>query len=288
MGMKALPGSEGRILQQKPGTAYWESTASPIPSPPPATTPRQLCSNTPHRPAPKANADKHCAIESKHHPFLAPGSILRSVWGFGERPSENTTPSSGTHIILQRVSTAPGLFSHAVPHSHSSPPLGSAGVTGGRGVPSGTASDTPAWGCSLGAVSLRGDARVMKTDEAILFSAFLGSIAETAEGLDMGWGLGGEKIKKKKKKAERNVPALQQCGVPVAAAVLQPQPASSSPSWIGNKERASLPHVTAINSLMPGGARAPGEHLAAGSMCSPQNLPFSPKHSLPIPTFCKH
>lgn len=85
-------------------------------------------------------------------------------------------------------------------------------------MPSGTASDTPAWGCSLGAVSLRGDARVMKTDEAILFSAFLGSIAETAEGLDMGWGLGGEKIKKKKKKAERNVPALQQCGVPVAAA----------------------------------------------------------------------
>lgn len=79
-------------------------------------------------------------------------------------------------------------------------PLGSAGVTGGRGVPSGTASDTPAWGCSLGAVSLRGDARVMKTDEAILFSAFLGSIAETAEGLDMGWGLGGEKRRKKKKK----------------------------------------------------------------------------------------
>lgn len=69
-------------------------------------------------------------------------------------------------------------------------------------MPSGTASDTPAWGCSLGAVSLRGDARVMKTDEAILFSAFLGSIAETAEGLDMGWGLGGEKIRKKKKEEE--------------------------------------------------------------------------------------
>lgn len=134
-----------------------------------------------------------------------PGSWIHPALGVGfrERPSENTPPSTGTHILLQSASTPPQLSSHAVPHSQSSPPLGSAGVVGGRGLPSGTAGDSPVWGCSLGAASLRGDARVMKTDEVILFSAFLGSIAETAEGLDVGWGFGEEKIRKKQKRRKQ-------------------------------------------------------------------------------------
>lgn len=37
------------------------------------------------------------------------------------------------------------------------------------------------------AASLRGGTRVMNTDEAILFSAFPGSIVETAGGLDLRW-----------------------------------------------------------------------------------------------------
>lgn len=44
--------------------------------------------------------------------------------------------------------------------------------------------------CSLVATPLHGGTRVMKTDEAILFSAFPGSIAEAMEGPDLGsvWG----------------------------------------------------------------------------------------------------
>lgn len=131
------------------------------------------------------------------------------IWGTTLRKQP---PSTGTHILLQSVSTPPELSSHAVPHSHSSPPLGSAGVIGGRGLPSGTASDTPAQGCSLGAASLRGDARVMKTDEAILFSAFLGSIAETAEGLDMGWGQNKEKKEESRRKCASAPAVLCACG----------------------------------------------------------------------------
>lgn len=51
------------------------------------------------------------------------------------------------------------------------------------------------------ATSLRGGARVMKTDEAILFSTFPGNIAEAMEGLD--WGLILGKIRKKKSKTHR-------------------------------------------------------------------------------------
>lgn len=47
--------------------------------------------------------------------------------------------------------------------------------------------------CSLVATSLRGGTRVMKMDEAILFSAFPGSIAEAVEGPDLLLILGGGK-----------------------------------------------------------------------------------------------
>lgn len=62
----------------------------------------------------------------------------------------------------------------------------------GTSAPSGCSSR---WVFSLVATSLRGGMRVMKMDEAILFSAFLGNIAEAVEGLD--WGLIVVKIRKR-------------------------------------------------------------------------------------------
>lgn len=98
------------------------------------------------------------------------------------------------------------------------------------------------WVFSLVATSLCGGTRVMKMDEAILFSAFLGNIAGAVEGPDRGLVVG--KIRKKESKTHRHT------GSSCSRVALRYQPASLLPER--EKEQASPSHVTPINGLMPG------------------------------------
>lgn len=129
--------------------------------------------------------------------------MCAGIWGIAPHkipphPLPHAQPSAKhLHSLLSPITILPHRSS---PHGRPSPPLGNWGgdsrIWGwwvpGTPAPPGCSSR---WVFSLVATSLRGGTRVMKMDEAILFSAFPGNIAEAMEGPDRGLILG--KIRKK-------------------------------------------------------------------------------------------